>query len=160
MTRGSLCFLDTNVLLGATDTGRVNHAACRVIVEAGPSAGIHFVVTGQIIREYLTVATRPTDGNGFGMEPAAAIHNVDALLTRMHVLPENAEVARNLVALVRTHSISGKRIHDANVLAAMSTHGVQNLITANLDDYEGMAAAVLLGPAEAAARIEALAEPR
>ena len=65
---GSLLLLDTNILLAATNTGRVNHKMSRQIFPACRTSGIHVAVCGQILREYLVVCTRPTENNGLGLQ--------------------------------------------------------------------------------------------
>ncbi len=52
-TVGDVLFLDTNVLLTATDSSRPEHRdAMRLLNEAG-GRGLHLAVSGQIFREYL-----------------------------------------------------------------------------------------------------------
>ena len=54
---GEILFVDTNVLLTATDELRPHHqAAQRLIAESG-ARGVHLAVSGQILREYLVDAT-------------------------------------------------------------------------------------------------------
>ena len=77
-TVGDILFVDTNVLLAATDRSRPSHAdACRLV--AGASRyGCHLALSGQILREYLVVATRPVEVNGLGLSPDQAIRNLAA----------------------------------------------------------------------------------
>jgi predicted nucleic acid-binding protein len=51
--------LDTNVLLAATDEGRDQHARAIETLDEWPAAGTTLYTSGQILREYLAVATRP-----------------------------------------------------------------------------------------------------
>lgn len=135
MTRGDLLFLDTNILLSATVDSRPDHHPCRELFRAAPASGVHLVTIPQVFREYLAVATRPREGNGLGMSTDDALHNVGSFRTRVHLLAEAEEIAGELVDLIRRLAISGKRIHDANLIAAMRVHRVHTLITANLDDF-------------------------
>ena len=64
---GDILFVDTNVLLTATDESRPQHRdAGRLFGESGLH-GLHLAASGQILREYLVVATRPPDTNGLGL---------------------------------------------------------------------------------------------
>src|SRR5690625_4691600 len=55
--------LDTNVLLAATDEGREEHEAALQILNVWPASGMVLYTSGQLMREYLAVATRPVAGN-------------------------------------------------------------------------------------------------
>lgn len=135
-TAGDRVFVDTNILLAATDRSRSNHARSREALEMAGRRGLHLVVNGQVIREYLVVATRPVDANGLGMTPEDAATNVERILRRVDVLDETVAVAEQLCALTTTRMVRGKRIHDANLVATMLVHGVEHLLTAaNAGDF-------------------------
>jgi len=87
MTRGSLLLLDTNVLLAATDVSRDSHALCTELFQLPVGTGVHLVTIGQILREYLVVATRPVEVNGLGLDTTDAVRNIRAFRTRTHLLP-------------------------------------------------------------------------
>lgn len=135
MTRGSLLLLDTNVLLAATDVSRDSHPLCTELFQLQAGTGVHLVTIGQILREYLVVATRPVEVNGLGLHRTDAVRNIRAFRTRTHLLPESPEVHQELIALVEAHALTGKRIHDANLAAAAGYHHVSAIITDNRDDY-------------------------
>lgn len=80
--------LDTNVLLAASDTGRTRHSRARVILDEWPVRGTTLYTSGQILREYLSVATRPAERNGLGLKQTDAVANVRAFTERMHLLSE------------------------------------------------------------------------
>ena len=56
---GETVFIDTNVLLCATDRFRRHHDEARGVFRAARDAGFSLALSGQIVREYLVVATRP-----------------------------------------------------------------------------------------------------
>ena len=58
-TAGEILFADTNVFLSATDRSREHHAEARELLQAAGAGKAVLAVSGQIIREYLVVATRP-----------------------------------------------------------------------------------------------------
>ena len=135
MERGELVFVDTNVLLSATDSARPDHDAARAVFEKSIPAGVHLAISGQVIREYLVVATRPISANGLGMEPDDAVRNADIFRQRTLLLQETEVVADRLRVLVAHHSLKGTRIHDANLCAVMAVHAVSRLITGNGSDF-------------------------
>lgn len=128
-------FLDTNVLLAATDEDRSTHREALVTINERPAAGTVLYLSGQVLREYLVVATRPVSANGLGLSISDAVTNVDAFGSRATLLEETEAVSRTLRQLVGAKAIAGKRIHDANVVATMSTHGIHTLITENVQDF-------------------------
>jgi predicted nucleic acid-binding protein len=52
--------LDTNVLLAATDEAREDHEDAIAAINLWPASGVVLYTSGQILREYLAVATRPS----------------------------------------------------------------------------------------------------
>lgn len=127
--------LDTNVLLAATDTGRTEYAKAREALDEWPARGTALYTTGQILREYLSVAARPEERNGLGLSQADSVSNARALCGRLRLLAENEKVSERLLALLDDISCSGKQVHDANIVATMLVHGVDTLITINVDDF-------------------------
>ena len=64
-----MLFLDTNILLAACDEGRRKSAACKELLESGLSGEQSLFASGQVLREFLVVATRPVEVNGLGLTP-------------------------------------------------------------------------------------------
>lgn len=134
---GEVLFLDTNVLVTATDTLRSGHEeAQRLLAEAG-SAGYHLAASGQVLREYLAVSTRPAESNGLGLRVPDAVANVDEFLRFVTLFDETEPVALQLRKLVMTNGVRGNRIHDANIAATMMVHHIRVLLTQNCDDFAG-----------------------
>src|SRR5699024_798555 len=75
--------VDTNVLLAATDEARPDHEAAQRVLNDWSASGVVLYSTGQVLREYLAVATRPASANGLGLPRQDAIANVRALRSRM-----------------------------------------------------------------------------
>ena len=135
MTRGELVVFDTNVLLAATDRSRPAHERARRLFARCLRFGVHPASCGQIIREYLVVATRPVTADGLGLACEDAVTNVTKLGRLMVMLPESADVVLALREIVLSSRVSGKRIHEANIAAIMQTHAVRTLVTENTDDF-------------------------
>jgi len=125
--------LDTNVLLAATDEARQEHAVAAI--NLWPASGLVLYTSGQIMRENLAVATRPVDQNGLGMARPDAVANVRALRARLNLLAEDIKVSDRLLELLETIECAGKQIHDANVVATMLVHGIDTVVTMNVDDF-------------------------
>ena len=132
---GDRLFIDTNVLLTATDESRPNHEAARRLIAESDRNGLHLAVSGQVLREYMVVATRPIDVNGMGLDPRDAIGNVEAFLRFVGLCDETEAAAVKLRRLGLKHGLRGKRFHDANIVATMSVHGIRALVTDNVRDF-------------------------
>ena len=133
MTADEIQFVDTNVLLTATDISRDGHRqALRLLALPGNPLAI----SGQVLREYLAVATRPVSVNGLGMKPHEACRNCQQFRKRAILLEETEKVSILLHRLVRDYSLRGEKVHDANIAATMMTHGLSHIITLNPGDFE------------------------
>ena len=127
--------LDTNVFLSATDLGRAEHRQAMVIFNEWAGRATTLYASGQVMREYLAVATRPAEKNGIGLKQADALANVRAFRMRTSLLAEDGRVADRLLGLLDLISCGGKQVHDANVVATMLVHGIDTLITINVADF-------------------------
>ena len=81
------------------------------------------------------MATRPVDVNGLGLDVRDATANVNEFLRRLDLYDETETVSERLCRLARIHDLRGKRIHDANIVATMMTHGIRALVTQNPEDF-------------------------
>ena len=135
MKAGDILFIDTNILLIATDEGRDDHKKSMSVFPFALENGIHLAISGQIIREYLVVATRPEEENGLGLHTIDALRNIEEFRKRTVLLEETEEVSTQLISLVGELNIVGKRVHDANVAATMIAHSIHLLLTANVQDF-------------------------
>lgn len=91
--------------------------------------------SGQILREYLAVATRPAGKNGPGLNLPDALGNVHAIRERTTLLSEDSKVADRLLALLADVECRGRQVHDANVVATMLVHGIGTVVTRNPGDF-------------------------
>ena len=127
--------LDTNVLLAATDASRTDHADAMTSLNMWPASGVALYTSGQILREYLAVATRPVDHNGLGLARSAAVANVRTLRQRLRLLVDDGKVADRLSEVLDAINCTGQQAHDANVVATMLVHGIDTVVTSNVDDF-------------------------
>jgi len=130
-----MIFLDTNILLAACIEGRNKSTACRNLLEQGLTGERSLFTNGQVIREFLVVATRPVEVNGLGLTPKSALANVAEFKRCVRVLDETGDTSIQLEGLIERHRLKGKRIHDANLVATMQTHGLNQLATLNTADF-------------------------
>lgn len=148
MTAGERLFCDTNVLLSAVDRKRRLHAQALHVLNVLPNRGVALHVSGQIVREFLAVCTRPVDANGLGLSRPDAVRNAESIVERSTVLDESRKVALRLLAIARTTPCTGRQLHDANVVATMREHGLTRLVTGNLSDFRRFSGLDLVDLAE------------
>lgn len=134
-TADDILFVDTNVLLTATDESRQLHSEALNLLSGISSRDKRLAASGQVVREYLVVATRPIENNGLGLSAADAEVNVTQFLRGLELFDETEAVSVRLRQLVTTHNLRGKRLHDANIVATMAIHGIHTLLTQNGTDF-------------------------
>jgi predicted nucleic acid-binding protein len=129
------CVVDTNLLVYSTVSGNPWHHEARRWLAALQRQGTILCVTTQILREYLVVLTR---GDVFEttFTVSEALDELEALLPSLEVLGETGETATRLRDLMRRYQVRGKQIHDANIVAVMSSYGISRLATYNSIDFE------------------------
>lgn len=134
---GEILFLDTNVLLTATDVLRPLHLEAQRIFSKAGQQGFHLALSGQILREYLAVATRSVEANGLGLTVPEAVANVERFLEFANLFEETEAVALRLRELAKNFDVRGPRLHDANIVATMLIHHIPVLVTQNSKDFRG-----------------------
>ncbi|HET9494505.1 MAG TPA: hypothetical protein VFR15_09760 [Chloroflexia bacterium] len=63
------------------------------------------------------------------------IADVQRFQTEYTVAEDGPSVTAELLRIIAPTSIGGKRIHDANIVATMLTHGIGTLLTNNAQDF-------------------------
>ncbi len=133
MMAADAVFVDTNLLVFATFDRAPWHAARRRVLEDLHASGRTLWVSRQVLRECLVQLTRP---QSFGTIPhAIGAAAVEALAAQFTIADENVLVSTMLIQLVKTHGVSGKQVHDANIVATMMVHQVPTLVSWNGRDF-------------------------
>jgi len=70
-----------------------------------------------------------------GTESAGLRRQRAGALRRLRLLDENEKVNARLLALLEDVDCGGKQVHDASIVATMLAHGVDTLVTANVEDF-------------------------
>ncbi|MBN1961225.1 MAG: PIN domain-containing protein [Deltaproteobacteria bacterium] len=128
-------FCDTNVLLTAVDCKRSLHKKALRVLNNLPNEGIELCISGQIIREFIAVSTRPINVNGLGLTLQQALENTKAVLKRSTLLAETEAVTNQLLQIIVAAGCEGKQIHDANIAATMQIHRINQLVTDNIAHF-------------------------
>ena len=126
---------DTNLILRRLHRAHPQYRLARGAITHFSKNGNCVCVTSQNLIELWAVATRPVENNGYGLTPDQAdrvIARVEASLFR---LPDSDDVYGEWRRLVVQHRVSGKKTHDARIVAAMNVCGVTHILTFNRPDF-------------------------
>ena len=127
--------LDTNVLLRGLDRNHSMYRVVRRAIIALRRQDNRLFLTTQNLIEFWAVATRPVESNGLGMSIQWAAAQIVRMKRFFAVLPDTADAFAEWERLVVQHQISGKKTHDARLVATMNVHGVTHILTFNSDDF-------------------------
>ncbi len=133
--RGAKAFVDTNVLLRAIYSTLPHHKECLAIVDKMWNDNIELWISRQIIREYLVQATHPNTLQ-IQMSIEQRIKYVQNIQTLFRAADETQQTTEQLLQLLKEYPTIGKQIHDANIVATMLVHGIDTLLTINIDDMK------------------------
>jgi predicted nucleic acid-binding protein len=137
---------DTNLLLRLADGGSAQHSIATHALANLLGQGHEIFLTPQNYIELWAVATRPLEANGFGWSSERAAREVSELQERFPLLPETPAIFARWLELVKKLPISGKRVHDARLVAVLQSYAIDHLITFNTSDFNVFPALSLLDP--------------
>ena len=129
------CLLDTNVLLRGLDRGHPMYRVVRRALIALRRQDNRLFLTSQNLIEFWAVATRPVDSNGLGMSVQWAAAQLVRIKRFFSVLPDTADAYAEWERIVLQQQVSGKKVHDARLVASMKVHGVAHILTFNTNDF-------------------------
>jgi predicted nucleic acid-binding protein len=105
-------------------------------------------VTSQNLIECWAVCTRPVENNGLGLAPALAVRVLSRIESAAVRLVEDDVAYAEWRKLVTSHAVSGKKTHDARLVASMKVHGVTHVLTFNGDDFRRFEGIQVIHPKE------------
>ena len=127
-------FVDTNALVYARVAETANYDTARAILERALRDAEPLRISRQIVREYLSVMTRPQPWT-VPISRDNVLEDVNSLLSDFEILEDGPVVTDALVTLCREFEVGGKQIHDANIVATMLAYGERRLLTFNTSDF-------------------------
>jgi predicted nucleic acid-binding protein len=141
--------VDTNVLVGAIQTFDPQlRVTARHAVKSLFRQGERLLCFPQNLVEFWNVSTRPAKANGLGFIPKQAARYVDRFQTLLRLMPETPEIFVAWRRLVLQHRVSGIQVHDARIVAAMTVHQVNAILTFDLDDFKRYTGITFVHPAQ------------
>lgn len=128
--------IDTNILTRGLQPGHPMQADANNAVESLRAEGQELCVLAQNLYEFWVVATRPKQVNGLGLSAAEAQDELKRIESLFRLLKEREEIYPEWKQLIAQHAVAGKNSHDARIAAAMRVHGINHLLTFNVDDFK------------------------
>ena len=140
--------IDTNILVRGIHRNSTKHREAVRALGILRSRTDRICVVPKNIYEFWSVATRPVDANGLGLSPSQAARvtaRIEELCTVLRDPPELYDEWRRLIV---DHGVSGKKSHDARLVAAMKVHGITQIVTFNTDDFARYSGIDVIHPAK------------
>lgn len=127
-------FIDTNVLIHATNQLSEWHDKALYRLRSLRDDGVEMYISTQMLREYIAVATRNAiEKKDFSL--SEVVQNIDIFQKEFRVIEETLYTISSLTEIIQKYSVSGKQVHDANIVASMKSYGLKNLLTHNKSDF-------------------------
>jgi len=126
---------DTNVLLRLAIRQQPLYPVVRAAVVKLRQGGDQLLITSQGGIEFWNVATRPRTSNGFGfniVDTNRLLRFIERVFT---LIPDGPDVYPAWRKLVMTFGVSGTKVYDARLVAAMQVHGITHILTFNTQDF-------------------------
>ena len=127
-------FIDTNVLVNSRILEAPDHHVARSRLERAFRESDPLTISRQVVREYLSVVTRPQIW-AVAMAREDALDDANRLISSFEILEDGPLVTESLIALCREVPVGGRQIHDANIVATMLAHGERRLLTLTTSDF-------------------------
>ena len=128
--------VDTNILARRSQPDHPMHAGARVALELLRARQDRLCVATQNLIEFWAVATRPLAANGLGLSPEQAVlelNDFERAFEHLRDTPDVYDIWRRLVQEVGVH---GRQVHDAHLAATMLAHGLDQILTFNIPDFQ------------------------
>jgi predicted nucleic acid-binding protein len=130
-------FVDTNVLVYPNVIETPFHEQALATINAAYQANRTIWISRQVIREYLVTMTRPQAFEN--LPKTTVLEQIEQFTTRFDVADDIPVVTGKLLDLLANYRLSGKQVHDANIVASMQAYGIPALLTHNTKDFERFA---------------------
>jgi toxin-antitoxin system PIN domain toxin len=139
--------LDTNVLIYALYGDSEHYRSARTLVDQAKHEITALCLTPQVFAEFYAVVTNPrrvTDAKS----PGEALDVIGSLLAMpgMTLLPVPLDIVSRWTALLREHLVTGRKVFDVQLVAALLGNGVRKLYTFNRSDFTPFAEIEILTP--------------
>lgn len=144
--------LDTNVWLRAVQREAAQHALAVDALAVLLGQGDEVFVTAQNLIEFWSVASRPIAANGLGWPVELVQLELERVQAQFPMLEDTPAILAHWLSLVTAYQVTGRRVHDARLVAVMLSHGISHLLTFNGGDFRQFREIVTVEPGEIVAQ--------
>ncbi|HEY4358810.1 MAG TPA: type II toxin-antitoxin system VapC family toxin [Acidobacteriaceae bacterium] len=137
--------LDTNILLRLLQPQHPHSAMTERALNILRRRNETLNIASQNLVECWAVMTRPTIENGLGLSVDAASIELEKFKRLFVLLPE-LPLQDAWERLVVSYRVLGKNTHDARLVAAMTVHQVDSVLTFNIQDFTRYSGITALDP--------------
>jgi predicted nucleic acid-binding protein len=121
--------LDTNVLLGLYKPDSPEFSLIRQAISSLHRANAALYYFSQNLVEFWNVSTRPAAQNGYGLSAEETEKVATEIENTFTLLPEVNRIHQEWRRLVVAYRVSGTKVHDARIVAAMIAYGIHHILT-------------------------------
>lgn len=147
MKEGSPVFIDTNVLVyAAVEDSPFRRLAWQAMKTCSVSSAPVWI-SRQVLREYLATMTRPHP-NAPAIPVLTAVKQVLHFESRFRIAEDGPAVTQALLSLLQEVPVSGKQVHDANIVATALAYDIRCILTNNVDDFNRFSSLIEIIPLE------------
>jgi predicted nucleic acid-binding protein len=140
--------LDTNILLRMSKSDDPHHPMIGGALRTLVARGARLCFTSQTLGEFWNASTRPLDKNGFGLSVEETDRIARVIERDFELLPDSRDVHDRWRHLLVAHKVKGVQVHDTRLAASMYVHGVTQLLTVNVRDFQRFPLLRVVHPAE------------
>jgi len=127
--------LDTNILLRLYQPSSPEFSPIRRAINSLHRANAALYYLSQNLVEFWNVSTRPVAQNGYGLSSAETDEVARQIEKAFILLPDVEAIHYEWRRLVLAYGVSGTKVHDARIVAAMIVHGVHQILTLDGRDF-------------------------
>ncbi|HAN78893.1 MAG TPA: VapC toxin family PIN domain ribonuclease [Bacteroidales bacterium] len=128
-------FIDTNILIYANYSDSVLKDQARSKIIWYLQNDYELWISRQVIREFLVYITRFNFENE-KLSSTELLNSVFNNLDQYNIAEDSNITTQKLRYLIEKYELSGKKIHDANIVATMQEYNITKLLTHNIKDFE------------------------
>jgi predicted nucleic acid-binding protein len=140
--------LDTNVPLRMSMSDDPQHQTISTALQVLVPQGARLCFTSQVLGEFWNASTRPRDKNGLGLSIDETDRIARVIERDFELLPDSRDVHDRWRHLLLAHEVRGVQVHDTRLAASMYVHGVMQLLTINVRDFQRFPLLRVVHPSE------------
>ena len=129
------CFIDTNILVYSSFDDSAYYEEANQVLEDLKESGFALVISNQIIREFIHTTLAGQKGQVRRSDIDMILGQVKFFERSYKILEDSYHVLEELIHLYEVKAISGKKVHDANIVATMIAHKIPYILTHNIKDF-------------------------